>query len=177
MNGKMYAVTHDHVIDRPAYAIWPHMLEYHQWNPEHRGARVERVRGNRNEAGEVIIERKRNGDGFAAPVLIETVAVIPNRKIVWALYSPEHGPSKGVAFVDFTLQHMGGVSVLIYNLYGWRDVAEALNQADTATIQQDVIARLNKIFAAFKEYVEARVPATGSFIRTEREVTGEGSHQ
>jgi hypothetical protein len=148
-----YAVTYEITIDRRAHDIWPRMINYQEWNPEHFGAKVQRLAGEKNKEGEIIVERKKTEGGYAPPMVIETVRVIPDKTIVWALYAPDTGASNGISFVDFTLREMSGKCLFTYNLYGWRR-ANGTSEAEKIAHQEAVMARVRTIFLALKEHAE-----------------------
>jgi uncharacterized protein YndB with AHSA1/START domain len=147
-----YFFSHEMTIDSPVQNVWHHMLNYHEWNPDHIGAKVERLAGAKNEEGEVILEYKWSGDGYASPTIIETIKVIPTKKIVWALYMPDSGASNEIGFVDFSLQESNGKTVFVYSAYGWGNSSAIGN--DKAAFHDSVEAQLNKLLPTLKAYVE-----------------------
>src|SRR3569833_3531602 len=73
-----YFFSYDMIIDRPVQKVWPELANYHAWNPAHKGAKVERLAGEKSKEGEVILEYKKDGHGFAPPIIIETIKMLPN---------------------------------------------------------------------------------------------------
>jgi uncharacterized protein YndB with AHSA1/START domain len=149
-----YFFSYEMTIDRPIHAVWRHMLNYRQWNPAHIGAKVERLAGDQNEEGEVILESKRSGEGYAPPIIIETVKIIPNEKIVWALYMPDSGAANEIGFVDFSLQDVDGKTRFTYCSYGWGN--SSLIGNDRKAFEASVMKTLDEQLPALKEYVERR---------------------
>ena len=149
-----HAVRFEMTIDSAVSNVWRHMINYTEWNPDHIGARVERIAGEKNQQGEVILEYKKADVGYAAPGVIETVTLIPNERIVWALYGPDMGPANGIWFVDFSLQDADGKTLFTYNLYGWMKTVEDGRKSEKAGFQASVLESLQRILPALKAYVE-----------------------
>jgi uncharacterized protein YndB with AHSA1/START domain len=149
-----YYFSYEMTIDSPIPNVWQHMLNYHDWNPDHVGAKVERLAGEKHQEGEVILESKRTGNGFAPPTIVETVKVIPNKKIVWALYMLGSGASQEIGFVDFSLQETEGRTQFTYQSYGWGNSA-AIGH-DKKAFQEAVTESLRTLLSALKAYVEER---------------------
>jgi uncharacterized protein YndB with AHSA1/START domain len=151
---KTYCFSYEMTIDKPAQAVWRHMLNYRKWNPAHIGAKVTRLTGDENEEGEIILESKKSGEGYAAPIIIETVKIIPNEKIVWALYQPEDGAASEIGFVDFSLQETGDKTRFTYRSYGWG--RSSLIGNDPKAFRDSVMKALDEQLPALKEFVERR---------------------
>jgi len=150
---KTYFFNYEMTLDSPPHKVWPHMLDYTGWNPGHIGAQLERLAGTRNEEGEIILEYKKSGDGYAPPIIIETVKMIPNEKIVWALYDPHSGATNGIVFVDFSLQEVNGKTKFTYHSYGW-GAGSAIGE-DMSAFRNSVMEAVGKQLPALKSYVEA----------------------
>ena len=151
-----YSVSYEMTIDSPIHNVWNHMLNYHEWNPEHFGAKVERLGGDQNKEGEIILEYKKTDDGYAPPIVIETVKSIPNKQIVWAIYAPDSGASKGIGFVDFSLREVNKGTEFTYNCYGWQFASEGTNENNRRMLHQSALEQLGRILPALKAYVEKR---------------------
>ena len=87
-------MDHELIINKPVSDVWPELFRYNIWNPAHIDAKVERVSGEENQEGEIILEEKKTEDGFLPPIVIETVKVVPLKKLVWKLYSQEEDRGK-----------------------------------------------------------------------------------
>jgi hypothetical protein len=143
------------VIDRPAHVVFERMINYHEWNPEHIGARVERLAGEKNQLGEVILEFKKTASGYEPPVLIETVKLVPNKQIVWALYMPPDDNPTVMSFVDFSLSDEGGKTAFEYRLYGSIKNVDADPNLERAALTRSILTRLNELSPALKAHVES----------------------
>jgi hypothetical protein len=151
---KTYSVNYQLVIDRPVHIVFERMINYHDWNPEHIGARVERLAGERNQLGEIILEFKKKPDGYEAPMLIETVKLVRNKQIVWAFYTPPNDNPTVMSFVDFSLREEGGKTVFEYNLYGSIKDLDGTYNVDRGAFEQSILTRLNEVLPALKAHVE-----------------------
>ena len=153
LGGLTYSAHYEMVIASPIKRVWQHMLNYHDWNPDHKGARVERLAGEPNQEGETILEYKKMPEGYAPPIIIETVKVLPERQIVWALYAPESGASKGIGFVDFSLTDRGGQTGFLYNCYGW--MSHDTYGSDRASLDRIIVEQTARLLPELKAYVES----------------------
>jgi uncharacterized protein YndB with AHSA1/START domain len=148
-----YFMDYDMTIEGPIEKVWHHMIHYLDWNPAHFGAKVERLSGTENAEGEVILEHKKSGDGHAPAIIIETVKIIPNEKIVWALYMPDTGASTGIGFVDFSLASVNGKTKFTYRLYGWGN--SSVVGPDRKAFQKSIMEAVGQQLPALKARVEA----------------------
>ena len=153
---KTYSVNYQMVIGRPAPVVFERMINYHEWNPEHIGAKVERLAGEKNQLGEVILEYKKGPNGYEAPVLIETVKLVPDKQIVWALYMPPDDDPAVMSFVDFNLRDEGGEVVFEYRLYGSIKDPNGTYTMERGAFEQTILSRLNEVLPALKAHVESR---------------------
>lgn len=151
---KTYSVNYQLVIDRPVHIVFERMINYHDWNPEHIGAKVERLAGEKNQLGEIILEFKKGPNGYEAPVLIETAKFVLNKQIVWALYMPPNDNPTVISFVDLSLREEGGKTLFTYNLYGSIKDLDGAYNVDRSAFEQSILTRLNEVLPALKAHVE-----------------------
>lgn len=148
-----YFFNYEMIIEREVENVWPQMLNYPAWNPNYSGAKFERLAGSKDEQGEVLLVQRKTGGGYAPAVIIETVKILPNKKIVWALYSPNSGASTDIGFVDFSLRPANGNTLFTYSSYGW-GTASVVGR-DRAAFRKSVEDQLDEILPALKAFVEA----------------------
>src|SRR5262249_35440406 len=151
---KAVAYGYEIIIDKPVHDVWPHLHDYLLWNPEHFGSKVETLAGRKGEKGQIVVERKPSGEGFAPPWFIETICAIPNERLVWAMYFPE-GQASGTGFVEFTLNPIGGKTLLIARGYGAYP-STFVGAIDKATLERSCNERVAAIIPKLKGYVESR---------------------
>jgi hypothetical protein len=150
LHTRTLVLHYEIMIDGTVNEVWPELFNYNTWNPQHIGAEVQRIAGERSRKGELILESKKSGDGYLPPILIETVEVIAFRKLVWKMYKPEESPE--ITFVDFTLEAMGERTRFTYNSYG-----EILEERFRALPGEETYRHmLAEIFTALKRHVEGR---------------------
>ena len=147
---KTLVLHHEIIIDRPVRDVWPELFNYNTWNPQHIGAKVERVAGQPGNEGEIILESKKSGDGYLPPIVIETVKVVPFKQLVWKMYKPQETPE--ITFVDFSLDEVGNTTRFVYNSYG--EILEERFEGlpDPGEYHKILLG----IFGALKKFVEAR---------------------
>ncbi len=153
------SISYKMTINRPAREVWPHMLNYREWNPDHLGASIERLAGEADSQGEMILEYKKTAAGYQEPILIETVRLVPPETVVWAIYDPKLGAANGIWFVDFTLTEVEGRTHFQYRLCGWIKSAPEALDPDKESVRRSLLNRLDEILPALKTYVEDRPPA------------------
>ena len=138
-------------IDRPPQEVWPALFEYNRWNPDHIGAKVERIAGESHQEGEIILEHKKSGEGYLPPLMIETVKIIANRKLVWKLSSP-NGTDDGVGIVDFSLRENNDGTLFLYNCYSLAPATEDSNEVQMT--QESAQPVIKTFMRELKKYTE-----------------------
>ena len=98
------------VIDRPASAVWPFILNTDRWK---RALQHRRVSGTANEIGEVVAESLAAG---AAPLFYsETMELVPNVRRTIKLYPANGGPLIG--FASWELERDKASTRVTYHVY------------------------------------------------------------
>lgn len=107
-------------IDRPAKAIWPHILDTSTWK---RGNRLEHVSGERGQVGEVFASIPR--DGMSKPeYYVQTVELTPP----WRRTNKLYGRGRDAPLIGYSsweLEEEGGKTILSYRVF-----TEVLLRAD-----------------------------------------------
>jgi len=118
------------LIDRPAEAIWPHIVDPNQWK---QGASLIHVAGAEGGVGEI--------SGAVMPDAPEailfyakTVELEPNRRKTVKLYAPDGGPLMG--FASWVLEPAGGSTRVSYHVYSEMALSDAgLEQAAAEEVE------------------------------------------
>jgi hypothetical protein len=101
------------LIDAPASVIWPHVLNYPEW--QHFSI-TNRVAGRPNEEGEIVLLKKIEAGFDFPPYHARTIKIESERRIIWKTY-PEHTEDRSFfGIVDFVLNPHGGQTRFSYNL-------------------------------------------------------------
>lgn len=101
------------LIDAPTSVIWPHVLNYPQW--QHFSI-TNRVAGRPNEEGEIVLLKKIEAGFDFPPYHARTIKIEPERRIIWKTY-PEHPDDRSFfGIVDFVLTPQGHQTRFNYNL-------------------------------------------------------------
>jgi hypothetical protein len=104
-------VTHSQIwIDRPAAAIWPHILDPSRWK---QGAKLTHRSGLRDQVGEVLVAVMPD-DPAAAAFLVENVELVAPVRRTIKLYAPS-GALMGYA--SWTLAETGGRTSVGYDVF------------------------------------------------------------
>jgi len=150
--------THSRVeIERPAAAIWPHIVDPNSWK---QGLELTRRAGTAGQLGEILAAGDPGSPGGVA-FFAENVEVVPNQRRTIKLYEPA---GRLLGFATWTLQESNGRTVVGYDVY-----AETLLAADQArSMTSEVVAareregyqtnkqRFDAELVALKRLVEGR---------------------
>jgi hypothetical protein len=149
------AARFEMIIERDIKHVWPRMIKYHDWNPEHIGATVERVLGDPQTEGEIVIETDRSDDGQLPNVVIETVKLVPFETVIWAMYDPEKGATDGIWFVELALDAVGDFTRLTYRSQGWVRDTEWRAEFDRKAIVKLILDRLGELMPVLRTHAES----------------------
>lgn len=142
------------VINRPATAIWPHILDINDWK---QGNRLEHVAGGAGGAGETFASVPR--EGSAPPrMFVQNVEIVPNLRRTIKMYSAADGALIGHA--SWELKEVDGVTTVTYRVYtealvpGQRTADELAGMQQRYRTQND--ERFQAELVALKKMVEAK---------------------
>lgn len=103
--------THSQVeIDRPAAAIWPHILDPNPWK---QGLKLTHQAGPAGQVGEILGAPDPGNQG-AAVFFAENVEVVPNQRRTIKLYEPS---GRLLGFASWTLTERNGRTLVEYDVY------------------------------------------------------------
>ena len=147
------------VIDRPVQEVFPALLHFSIWNPEHATAKHTLLKGKPGEVGEVF-EVLKAYEG-AKPYIAETVRIRPLTKIsgphlvgnvVWKVY-PKEGCA-GYSFVDFGVREFNGKTLIYKSYYAQSPWTDAELTKIRQMQMQEKENWLRKSSIKLKEYME-----------------------
>lgn len=111
INGDL--VTHNSiVIDRPAGAIWPLIVDVTAWK---RGATLRHLSGTRGQVGE-IFEAMMNNASTKPLFYMQNIELVDHERRTVKLYAIDSGPLIGYA--SWELQEFRGKTRVSYDVYG-----------------------------------------------------------
>ena len=148
--------THSQVeIDRPAAAIWPHILDPSPWK---QGLKLTYHAGPAGQVGEIL--GARDPASGAVAFFAENVEVVPNQRRTIKLYDPS---GRLLGFASWTLTDRNGRTAVGYDVYSETLLApEQARQSKEALAEQERQAyesnkkRFDAELVALKRLVESR---------------------
>jgi hypothetical protein len=155
-------VTHNSVvIDRPAAAIWPFIVDITAWKS---GPHVRHLDGPRDQVGEVFVANM--PDSSSKPLFrLENVEFVPGQRRTIKLYGDETGSLIGYA--SWELQEVAGKTRVTYDVYSQIDLSG--EDAKSAT-PQDLAAKRT-------QYETANATRFQSELQTLKHLVEAGSSQ
>jgi hypothetical protein len=149
--------THSQVeIDRPAAAIWPHILDPNPWK---QGLKLTHHAGPAGQVGEILGAPDPSNRGAAA-FYAENVEVVPNQRRTIKLYEPS---GRLLGFAIWTLTERNGRTLVEYDVYSEtllppelvRQSKEALAEQERQSFDSNK-KRFDDELVALKRLVESR---------------------
>lgn len=141
------------VVNCPLNHAWRALLNYQAWNPSFAGAQVTHTHGEQGREGEIVQIQKSIMDASGKPwpeFYAETVKLVPQRHVVWFVYSKAGDLSRN--FVDFGLEPATSGVKLSIQYYALNPLAgEAL-----AAQRRQMEAALGELATAFKNHCESK---------------------
>jgi hypothetical protein len=98
-------------IERPAAAIWPHIMEPNSWKPDRK---LVHYAGPEGQIGEVFAIGG-TGNGGKIWFLVENVEIVPNLRRTIKMYDPE---GHLLGFSTWLLTELDGRTIVAYDVHG-----------------------------------------------------------
>lgn len=133
---------------------WKPMLNYYAWNPGFVGARMTRICGTPDSAGEIVLIGLVDANGAAlAEFYASTLLVVPGRRVVWYAYPKEGNAFRN--FIQFALLPRADATVFSIDWYAVDMVADGLlpeHRAATARAIEQLTNAFRTYCAALGEH-------------------------
>lgn len=136
---------------------WPLMLKYDKWNPGFVGATTQRLFGEPDSEGEIVLIKLRAANGTLMPgFYARTLKVVLHRQIAWYSYSTEGNLFQN--FVDFELEDLApeGTKFRIH----WYAL-DRIPADSVAEHRRSTEKGVQDLAIAFRNYCIAHPEATG----------------
>lgn len=101
------------MIDATPATIWPHILNYPEWQ---KFSITERVEGVPNSEGEVVLLKKIEAGFDFPPYHARTIKLDPEKRIIWKTYPEREDDRSFFGIVEFTLAPTGPATRFNYNI-------------------------------------------------------------
>lgn len=149
--------TQDLVIEAAPAAVWPHVLDYPKWQ---QFAITERISGEANTAGEIVLLKKIEAGFDFPPYYARTILLELNRRIIWKTYHHESAPMGFVGFVDFTLKPEEARTRFTYNII-YEFLLDNSDSAEREAFRREQQAASQRVFDSIFPKLK-RLVETGS---------------
>ena len=140
-------------IEAPPGAVWPHVLNYPEWQAF---SIAQHVEGERHQEGEVVLLKKIEAGFDFPPYYARTIKVDPERRIIWKTYGHESSEMEFFGIVEFVLKETSRGTRFNYNILyefvmeGSKEEVEEFRQQQFASSQ----AVFDSIFPKLKALAE-----------------------